>query len=232
MLDHRVIGRRRRALGLSLLELAEQTGLRYDDLERYENPGTCTIELREALILADALGLSVQQVCGQRAAAECGGDAAIIGALLTRLAKPTAVETLGHALNWTADRVLGALDGLGDLLARCGQRLQSFDGQHYAIIEDAASVQSDELRRARTHQLDSLSDVAVQLLYTATRGRTHDRYLLDLNEDERVALAELFDLDFVEITASTFEPTVEVSVEIGLGAGLADRVVAHENRPQ
>lgn len=232
MLNHRVISRRRRALGLSRLELAEQAGLRYDDLERYENPGTCSIELREALILADALGLSVQQLCGQRADPHTGGDAAIIGALLTRLGKPAGLETLSYALEWTEARVLGALDGLRHQLARSGQRLQSLDGQRYAIVDDATSVQIDELCRARAHQLYSLSDVAAQLLYTAIRGREHDRHLLDLDEDERLALAELFDLDLIEIEACTFKPTDQLSIEIALGVRLADRVVAAENPPR
>lgn len=203
----------RRALGLSLEDLSQRTGLPVDILDDLENGYFPERRAKPIALLTAALGHIIDHPLNQAADPD---DAARLGALLGHLDQPTAPETLAHALHWPLDRTYAALNDLDQALHSAGHALRVETGPRYAITTAPTSIDSQTRQRARADQTTKLDPTTAQILDTALNARRGDRSWTELTQpDQRAALQLLFDLDLITDDGTTIRATNEIRYDLG-----------------
>jgi len=213
LLDGPRIAQTRLALGVSLRELSEVTGIATQTLKAIETQegsrrtGTW-ITLNQLALVADILALHPRDLF----IPEPGGthealtDAQQVAALLQHNGRPIPPELLAEALDWNLDRLTEATDNLSLALPLVGLRLNINRAGHLSIVS-SANVAGPAAKRLSHLAIGNrgMTRVEAETTMAAASGRLPSNDIRDAVH--RVAVGRLLKVGVLTIKGPALAPT-------------------------
>ena len=202
ILDTELLVERRLAQGLSQAALAKELGLPSTQtvvgLERGTNHERLT--LHQLARLAIVLGVHPAELFAKpTSGAKPTADSLKVEEALANLKKKIHPEDLARGFGWTLKRTNQAFRDLRGQRASAGERVH-YSGGRWGFTPGRAAVTSDQLarlERACTTR-DHLSVSQARVLLAVARDRVDGRWMADASEDQRIAIAKLLRLRWIE----------------------------------